>query len=287
MFGILVFFFFLLVQPTDALAWGPGVHMAIGNYVLAHLDLLPTAVAALLAAHPREYLYGCLSADIFIGKGCRAKTVHSHNWATGHALLREAKNEAGESYAHGYLSHLAADVIAHNYLVPNMLGFSAGRGKFAHTYAEMLADAQVEWPAKQASQLFHTPYPDADQSLLAAMGQKKLPFAMKKRLFQQSLHMVERRSYRMSLRVVRRLRPFARKETLIRDSIELAKQLVLDVLHDPRHSSVLHCDPIGSMTLHQVRSFRRKQRSYYFAHDQGIIFPLDARLENVCLGRPS
>ena len=100
--------------------------MAIGNNVLAHLHLFAPSLASVLAAHPEQYLYGCLSADIFIGKGCKFTPTHSHNWDMGRTLLRQADSAEAQAYAYGYLSHLAADVIAHNYLVPNILGFSAG-----------------------------------------------------------------------------------------------------------------------------------------------------------------
>lgn len=277
---IILAFLLVLISPLPALAWGPGVHMAIGNHVLNHLHLLSPALGALLGAYPDHFLYGCLSADIFIGKGSAFKPTHSHNWDTGRALLRQAENPGVEAYAWGYLSHLAADVIAHNYLVPNMLGFSAGRGKFAHTYAEMLADLHVEWPRKQASRIFRAPHPRSDRTLATTMNQRLLPFRIKKHLFRQSLHVVEDRSYKQSLRMFRRLLPYARKEALIHESIQFAQDLVMDLLKNPLRSPVLECDPIGSANLHQVRHFRRKQRLYYILHKEGVIFPLDTRLES-------
>ena len=277
--GILLALILLFLLPGEALAWGPGVHMAIGNNVLAHLHLFAPALAAALAAHPEQYLYGCLSADIFIGKGCAYTPTHSHNWDTGRALLRRAEDPETQAYAYGYLSHLAADVIAHNYLVPNVLGFSAGRGKFAHTYVEMLADLQVECPRKQASRIFRIPRPEADETLVLTMGQKKLPFTIKKRIFSESLRLVEKRTYKNSLRVFRDILPFANREVLIAEAISYAQDMVLDLLQNPLRSPVMECDPIGSSNLSQVRRFRRRQRSYYSTRKDGIIFPLDTRLE--------
>lgn len=278
---MIVFFIVLLLLlcPQDALAWGPGVHMALGNHILGNLHLFTPSLAAVLSTYPENYLYGCLSADIFIGKGCAFTPTHSHNWDMGRKLLRQAESPGVEAYAWGYLSHLAADVIAHNYLVPNMLGFSAGRGKLAHTYVEMLADLQVQWPRKQASRIFRTPHPHSDRTLISAMDQKTLSFRIKKHIFRQSLQVLEDRTYKRSLLMFRRLLPFAHKEALIRESISFAQDLVVDLLVNPVLSPVLQCDPIGSSNLFQVRRFRRKQRLYYTQHGQGIIFPLDSRLE--------
>lgn len=276
--AVIFAFLLLFLLPGEALAWGPGVHLAIGNHVLAHPHLLAPTLAALLAAHPEHFLYGCLSADICIGKGCKYTPTHSHNWDTGRALLRQAQDAPGRAHAYGYLSHLAADVIAHNFLVPNVLGFSAGRGKMAHSYVEMLADLQVEWPRKQASGLFRTPRPEADRCLRRATGQKRLSFRVKKGIFDHGLRLVERRSYSRSLRMFRGLLPFARKEALITLAVTYARDLVMDLLQNPLRSVVLECDPIGSSNLDQVRHFQRKQRQYYCLHGEGIIFPLDTRL---------
>lgn len=94
--------------------------------------------------------------------------------------------------------------------------------------------------------------------------------------------MVEKGSYKRSLRVLRKILPFADKDELIYQSIGFAQELVMDLLHNPYRSPVLECDPIGSSNLHQIRRFRRRQRLYYNRHGEGIIFPLDTRLET-CL----
>lgn len=276
LFVLLLLFLF----PAEALAWGPGVHLAIGDHVLTHLHGFAPAVVSALSAHPQRFLYGCLSADILIGKGCRFTPTHSHNWSTGRTLLRQAKSPEEAAYAYGYLSHLAADVIAHNYLVPNMLAFSAGHGKLSHTYVEMQADLRVEWP--QASRLFRIPHKLEDNMLRLAVAQKKMPFLMKKHLFRQSVWLVEKKSYRRSLGLFRHVRPSTWKDEFILRSIDLAQNLVMNLLRNPLRSPALECDPIGSVNLDQIRSFKKRQRDYYLRHDQGIIFPLDPRLET-CL----
>lgn len=128
---------------SNSLAWGPGVHMAIGNALLANTQLLPAETAALLLSNSAVFLYGCLSADIFIGKGSKAKRRHSHNWKTGFALLAEADKPHLRAYSLGYLSHLSADVLAHNYYVPNLMREAPTGGRLTHVYIEMLADDQA------------------------------------------------------------------------------------------------------------------------------------------------
>ncbi|MEK6246675.1 MAG: zinc dependent phospholipase C family protein, partial [Planctomycetales bacterium] len=54
----------LLLFPSAALAWGIGVHLQTGAWILDNLAQLPGPLRTLLAAYPNDYLYGCISADI-------------------------------------------------------------------------------------------------------------------------------------------------------------------------------------------------------------------------------
>lgn len=121
----------LLLLPASAWAWGAGAHLVTGNLVLDNLHLLAPALAALLKAHRNDFLYGALSADILIGKGVKKRPDHCHNWDKGFELLggtalRLSDDPALKAYAWGYLAHLAADVVAHNFYVPNMLHAYSG-----------------------------------------------------------------------------------------------------------------------------------------------------------------
>ena len=46
---------------------------------------------------------------------------HSHNWSTGFGLLSAARGSEEQAFALGYLAHLGADVVAHNFFLPARL----------------------------------------------------------------------------------------------------------------------------------------------------------------------
>mgnify|MGYP006910743268 CR=1 FL=1 len=68
----------LLLLPSDALAWGIGVHLQTGAWILDNLAQLPDPVRTLLSAYPNDYLYGCISADITLGKKYTHYLRHCH-----------------------------------------------------------------------------------------------------------------------------------------------------------------------------------------------------------------
>ncbi|QJB55610.1 zinc dependent phospholipase C family protein [Pseudodesulfovibrio sp. zrk46] len=244
--------------PEDALAWGPGVHLALGNSVLGNLGCLPPLVAGLIARHQSAFLYGCLSADIFIGKGSSFKPGHSHNWVTGFKLLQSAKDPRVSSYAYGYLTHLAADVVAHNYYVPNSLWNMPSGGKISHVYVEAQADRRFERERESALALFRRPNKDNDSTLLSAMEKKRWPFLVKKQILKGSLKVTGSKEWGHSLRLVDRLLPWSTPNRQLDDMVKLSERLVFNFLCNPRQSTAVAFDPIGSKNLHTVRDMRNK-----------------------------
>jgi len=249
--------------PSEALAWGPAAHLAIGSHVLGALGALPGAIAAALASHPRSFLYGCLAADILVGKGCRPRPGHSHGWGVALALLEQASTPRLTAHAYGYLTHLAADVIAHNYYVPNALGPWVRRGKLAHSYAEMLADAHIRIPRHLGASIATLHFPEADRCLRLATGQRPLVFRIKKGLFQGGVRAMEG----LPRTSCTHLTP------LVHTSLNLSLRLVWHTLLDPRYSLATAHDPIGAHNLKAAQTFRR-QRAFYRRHNGGVFFPL-------------
>ncbi|MFW5837000.1 MAG: zinc dependent phospholipase C family protein [Desulfovibrionaceae bacterium] len=248
----------LVLSPSEALAWGPGVHMAVGGKILANLHLLTPFLAELLARRQDAFLYGCLSADIFVGKGTKVRPGHSHNWKVGFDLLESARDDDLKAYAYGYLSHLAADIVAHNLYVPNVLFTTPTSGKLGHVYIEMQADRRVSWDRKLAVQLFCQPNGAADRFLLNVMARKQWPFQLKKRLVRSSLAVVRRKSWGRSLVMAQRAMPIQDNGDYLRRMVDLTGKVVVNFLQRPDRSPALAFDPIGSRRLRQVKDLRRK-----------------------------
>ncbi len=248
---------FLLVPATSALAWGPGVHMAVGNWLLANLDCVAPAVGKLMALHPGAFLYGSLAADIFIGKGSTFRPGHSHNWSTGLSLLAGADSDRTKAYAYGYLSHLAADTVAHNHYVPAMMSALPGGGKLGHVYVEMQADALVRWDSRQAFLLFDRPQGDTDGVLLDTVRHRRWPFLLKKQMMKSHLSLCGHRRWAQSLSVADRMYSLGHKD-FFRSMFTLTLDAVGDFLADPGGSRVMELDPIGSRPLGKARHMPRQ-----------------------------
>ena len=124
----------LVLCPADCLAWTPGTHIYLGESVLANLGLLPASVADLLRAFPFDFLYGNIAADSSIAKKYAPVGRHCHHWPVGLEILARAHSDALRAFALGYLSHLAADTVAHNFFVPRQLVLTSSTTGFGEMF---------------------------------------------------------------------------------------------------------------------------------------------------------
>ncbi|MBW7933234.1 MAG: zinc dependent phospholipase C family protein [Gemmatimonadaceae bacterium] len=131
----------LLLTPTVAHAWTPGTHILLGEAVLRSAFLLPPRLAELLLAFPYDFLYGNIAADTSIAKKYARFGRHCHHWYVGLEILDRARDETLQAFAYGYLSHLAADVVAHNWFVPHQLAATSSTSALGHSYWE----SRFEW----------------------------------------------------------------------------------------------------------------------------------------------
>src|SRR3989454_6635163 len=100
--------------PAAAHAWTPGTHVYLGEAVLANLHQLSGAVVDLLRAFPYDFLYGNIAADTSMAKKYAPVGRHCHAWHVGQEIFDLAHTDPLRAFGLGYLSHLAADAVAHN-----------------------------------------------------------------------------------------------------------------------------------------------------------------------------
>lgn len=269
-----------LLLPGTACAWGPGAHMVTGNWVLQNLAVLPSLVAEPLMKYPGLFLQGCLSADIFIGKGSKAKKGHSHNWESSLALLERAKNPAQKAYAYGYLSHLAADTVAHNVFVPRLLPIAPGNGKIAHVYLEMQADRLLDWDRDDALSVFRERKSAASLALLrTTLNKNSVQFGLQSRLFRGSIALGGSGMWRKGLTAVDKLFPEHVRRAYLEGLLVTATRAVTDVLKNGSASPVLTLDPIGAKALADAVKRRSKQGLFPVKNDPDLFSDIPETLQ--------
>ncbi|HUN81679.1 MAG TPA: zinc dependent phospholipase C family protein, partial [Phycisphaerae bacterium] len=119
---------------SQAWAWGPATHVKLAADLLSNLWLLPAGIATIISRHRKHFIYGNVATDTVLAKKMSKVKQICHRWQTGFSLLDEAKTEAGQAFAFGYLAHLSADTIAHNKFLPHQMAVSRSTITFGHLY---------------------------------------------------------------------------------------------------------------------------------------------------------
>jgi hypothetical protein len=132
------------LAAVTSLAWGPGMHLEYAERVhRRRRELLPNDVAKLIDSERAAYDYGNLAADIINFKAYGGAYSHCHRWSIVEEMRELATSPRQEAFVMGYLSHLAADTIAHNHFVPYHLARYARTKGLGHLYWELNADRFV------------------------------------------------------------------------------------------------------------------------------------------------
>ncbi|HEY5674609.1 MAG TPA: zinc dependent phospholipase C family protein [Malonomonas sp.] len=249
----------LLVIPADALAWGAGVHLSLGSCVLAAPGQLPGALQALLAAQPMAFLYGCVAADITLGKKFTHYLDHCHNWRVGKQILSQARAEgpAAEACAYGYLAHLAADTIAHNYYVPLKLSMTFNTILHNHAYWEIRAESGISdevWGLAQ--QLSKRDNRDLDQMLSRIISKTIFSFRTNKQLFNSMMLVSRLQRWHKMLQTVAAHSKWELDSTEHSEYLLLGVEAINGILGDEQ-SPYWNADPTGDRALTAAKHIRK------------------------------
>ncbi|MCH7807616.1 MAG: zinc dependent phospholipase C family protein [Planctomycetes bacterium] len=251
----------LVGVPTDALAWGPATHVGIGASVLDGLALLPAALAALLHRRRDAYLYGCIAADIVFAKRLSRVKQFCHHWSTGFKLLDSASDDSGTAFAYGYLSHLAADTIAHGKYVPHQIVVSGTSVNFGHLYWELRADATVS--TETAHLLEHVLAQDHTQYHEAMAHHLKdtfLWYNLNRAVFDRMNAMAVHRGFHRTVNAWGRYSRWYLSPELLAGYRAESLDRIFSVLNEGRESAVLWEDPNGTSALMHLCVRRRELR---------------------------
>lgn len=250
---------FLLLDSGNSYAWGPAMHLSLASSVLNNLAILPLYEQTILATYPYDFVYGCIGADIIHGKKFIEYAKHCHNWHVGMNVLDSAKSDSQRSFAYGYLSHLAADVIAHNYYVPNQIIASFNTRMLNHAYWEIRFDSYMDKSVWElAGKVAKEVHRDNDPLLRATLENTLFSFGTNKKIFNSLLMVARLKRWHKTMDLISSRSSWK----LDKDDIENYKKLALDstfaFLIDGKNAVCCKADPAGRKSLEVAAKIRKE-----------------------------
>ncbi|GAB1341441.1 zinc dependent phospholipase C family protein [Gemmatimonas sp.] len=251
----------LVVSPTEAWAWTPGTHVFLGDAVLRHLHLIPSGLADLLAAYPADFLYGSIAADTSIAKKYAEVGRHCHSWHVGMEIHDQAETPPLRAFALGYLSHLAADVVAHNFFVPRQLAVTSSTSALGHSYWESRIDTHLgdPWP-RRARELLRLDHSPADQHLDRILSPTLFGTPTNRRIFRGMVYVTDTESWQRIFQLVSENSRWDLSDADVARYMVRAFDYVVDLLNRWDASEPCTFDPSGERPLRAAKQVRRQAR---------------------------
>ncbi|HPQ80350.1 MAG TPA: zinc dependent phospholipase C family protein [bacterium] len=238
------------------------MHVDLATSVLAKAALVAPVIRGLIKRFPDSFIYGAASPDIIVGKKYAGYLYHCHNWRIGWLILNEAESDRQRAAAYGYLTHLAADAVAHNYYIPVKIVRSFEARLLSHTYWEMRFDLGVPeraWARMEA--IGRRDVEEFDRLLNRVLRKTLFSFSTNKRIFNTILNLQRMKRIRRSLAFYARHSRFDMVEENRRHYHELAHEAAFDFLRSPDEAEVLSVDPAGLARLSYAGTLRRNIRA--------------------------
>ncbi|MBI4538311.1 MAG: zinc dependent phospholipase C family protein [Gemmatimonadetes bacterium] len=249
----------LLLMPADAWAWGPGSHIAIGESVLGALSFLPAAAAEILQAHPLRFLYGSIAADISFAKKYAPEGRHCHHWHVGEEIRHSADSAPLLAVALGYLAHLAADTIAHNFFVPRRLLFTSSTKALGHSYWEHRMDLYLgdRHLSRARDIVMSYDHSDADALFDRVLSHTIFSFHTNRRIFRGMIRFQDNETWQQVFERIVQGSRWALEGTIAERYMTLSFEYVMAYLSAGYDSPAARLDPIGDLNLRLAKKIRR------------------------------
>jgi hypothetical protein len=275
----------LAAVPRESYAWTPGTHVFLGEAVLGALGQLPAAVADVLRAYPYEFLYGSIAADTSIAKKYAPVGRHCHSWTVGFEILDRANDEALRSFGMGYLAHLAADTVAHNYFVPRYLIIASRTTGLGHSYWESRFETHLgPRYSREARELIVRDHTPADAHLDRILSPTIFSTQTNRRIFRGMVYVADTESWQRIFHLAADNSRWDLGTGEVVRYMVRSYEYVMDLLSRLDHSEPYLLDPSGDEALRLAKEVRRQARlsrmEYHLSEEAGRHFGMpDTQLD--------
>jgi len=248
----------LLLAPRVAHAWTPGTHVYIGEAVLRSLPLLPAAIAELLREFPYDFLYGSIAADTSIAKKYAPAGRHCHSWSIGMEILDSAPDEPLRAFGLGYLAHLAADSVAHNFFVPRQLAITSSTSSLGHSYWESRFETHLGAEcARRARELILIDHARSDGLLDRVLSPTIFSTPTNRRIFRGMVIVGDNESWQRIFQILTEHSRWDLADAAVGEYLERSFDYVVDMLRRMDASESFAYDPSGDEALRLAKRVRR------------------------------
>ena len=248
----------IALTPSTAFAWTPGTHIFLGEAIMQSLSLLPSHIAGILSSYPYDFLYGSIAADTSIAKKYAAAGRHCHSWNVGMEIHDEAKDDPMRAFGLGYLAHLAADSVAHNYFVPHQLTITSSTAALGHSYWESRFDTHIgEKYSRRAREVILLDHARSDEHLDRILSPTIFSTPTNRRIFRGMVYVADTESWQRVFHMVSEKSRWDLTSEEVERYVERSFDFIVDLFNRFDKAEPFQMDPAGEVALREAKRIRR------------------------------
>ena len=259
----------IAATPSTAHAWTPGTHIFLGEAIIRSLALIPSSIAQIIAAFPYDFLYGSIAADTSIAKKYAAAGRHCHSWNVGLEIYDQAKPEPMRAFGLGYLAHLAADTVAHNFFVPHQLAITSTTTALGHSYWESRIDTHLgDRFSRRAREIILLDHSASDGHLDRILSPTIFSTPTNRRIFRGMVYVTDTESWQRIFQMVSEKSRWDLANDEVGRYMVRSYDYIVDLFNHFDSAEPYKLDPAG---LHALREAKRVRRAAIRARDETLV----------------
>jgi hypothetical protein len=158
----------------------------------------------------------------------------------------------------GYLAHLAADAVAHNYFVPHQLAITSTTTALGHSYWESRFDTHIgERYSRRAREVILLDHSASDEHLDRILSPTIFSTPTNRRIFRGMVYVADTESWQRIFQLVSEKSRWDLQEKDVSSYMVRSYDFIIDLLNRLDDAEPRALDPAGTTALRQAKRVRR------------------------------
>ena len=199
-----------------------------------------------------------IAADTSMAKKYAPVGRHCHAWHVGQEIFDQAATDALRAFGLGYLSHLAADTVAHNFFVPRQLVITSSTTALGHSYWESRFETHLgDAYARTAKEVIMRDHGASDAHLDGIISPTLFSVRTNRRLFRGMVHLTESQSWQLAFQIIAETSRWDLPGADVERHMAVAFEYVMESLGQ-KDAAARRLDPSGEKALGMAKQLRRQ-----------------------------
>ncbi len=170
----------------------------------------------------------------------------------------DAKDDPMRAFGLGYLAHLAADSVAHNYFVPHQLTITSSTAALGHSYWESRFDTHIgEKYSRRAREVILLDHSRSDEHLDRILSPTIFSTPTNRRIFRGMVYVADTESWQRVFHMVSEKSRWDLTGEEVERYVGRSFDFIVDLFNRFESAEPFALDPAGEVALREAKRIRR------------------------------